>query len=87
MFGVNLKIFVQNDTFVTNPGGREDWFRLRPTTTLFVISLTNHKHSPLTFNGLLTYNYNHCHQLQFSLYSWGVAAQCRRRLPGPKPTL
>ena len=41
---------------VTNPGGREDWFRSRPTTTLFLISLTNHKHSPLTFNGLLTYN-------------------------------
>ena len=41
---------------VTNPGGREDWFRSRPTTSIFSISLTNHKHSPLTFNGLLTYN-------------------------------
>ena len=39
---------------VTNPGGREDWFRSRPTTCIFSISLTNHKHSPLTFNGLLT---------------------------------
>ena len=44
------------DGSVTNPGGREDWFRSRPTTSLFSISLTNHKHSTLTFNGLLTYN-------------------------------
>ena len=44
-----------NDS-VANPGGREDWFRSRPTTSKFSISLTNHKHSPLTFNGLLTYN-------------------------------
>ena len=31
---------------VTNPGGREDWFRPRPTMSIFShLSLTNHKHS------------------------------------------
>ena len=43
---------------VTNPEGREDWFRQRQTTSIFSISLTNHKHSALTYNGLFTYNYN-----------------------------
>ena len=73
---------VQNNTCVTNPGGRTNSDRDR--RRLFSISLINHKHSPLTFNGLLIQLLS----IKYNLIAVPhLAAKSRRRLPGPESSL
>ena len=67
---------------VMNPGGRTNSDRDR--RRLFSISLINHKHSPLTFNGLLIQLLS----IKYNLIAVPhLAAKSRRRLPGPESSL